>query len=634
MNSIEALTLAVQQQIGRERAREWRVQVVEVLTEPDGQLRVRYEWDAPVKVLPKEARGAAVYVQRGDERFHDTGYKVSGVGFRPLLWLRQDDEPVPLELLPGEMLLLKAVVYAEGYLEMIARLNTSEVRRPYDLLTGACPSEEFEVPGEFLSQFDSSQSQAFKRLQGRLQYIWGPPGTGKTFTIAGRITVRASNGDRCLALAPSRNAADNVAVAVHHRMLSFLDPSEMRIYSWNQDPDPALRKQYPHLFRVADVRDDYNRRRSELRNEQNYERSIRFDNAGGEKSLSNEEKEIIAKELEDIYRPRFEGLRNRERQDIERLIEDAQVICASLHSFLYDGGYRELHVATVELDDARGRLEYSLSPREVFEKMTVPFHFTVVDEGSFAPLAALLNAVHRSVGPVLVCGDPLQLEPFISTPPGVRPEERFWFERSAFDPLSEEEREKALEDRSSKAIFLPIQRRMPAEIAEIVSQQFYRGVLKTAWTPPEWTVPEQLPAGHLLLLDPDEWMHLLQGNTSQRSFENTWNRSAQAVRCALQKLGSSKGAAVVTPFNAQVNQMRDVLLGPVPCHTVYTAQGREYPLVFFDPVTPRHGAVNMRTVNVAVTRASHTVVLVGRRLELITNRWLQPFVEAAIPWRP
>ncbi len=61
-----------------------------------------------------------------------------------------------------------------------------------------------------LNSLSESQADAVKNaLESPVSYIWGPPGTGKTWTLAHTVLALIRNGKKVLIVAPTNNAIDN-----------------------------------------------------------------------------------------------------------------------------------------------------------------------------------------------------------------------------------------------------------------------------------------------------------------------------------------------------------------------------------------------------------------------------------------
>ena len=81
------------------------------------------------------------------------------------------------------------------------------------LPTIALSSERPQVPYQYSSELNESQNAAVNAsLQGPLTCLWGPPGTGKTYTIVALLhsLLSLESGERILITAPTHNAVDNV----------------------------------------------------------------------------------------------------------------------------------------------------------------------------------------------------------------------------------------------------------------------------------------------------------------------------------------------------------------------------------------------------------------------------------------
>lgn len=87
---------------------------------------------------------------------------------------------------------------------------------PFDMLDQA-----------LLDSLSESQTDAVKNaLESPVSYIWGPPGTGKTWTLAHTVLALVRNGKKVLIVAPTNNAIDNSLRTILRVMEAKGEPTE------------------------------------------------------------------------------------------------------------------------------------------------------------------------------------------------------------------------------------------------------------------------------------------------------------------------------------------------------------------------------------------------------------------------
>lgn len=172
------------------------------------------------------------------------------------------------------------------------------------------------------------------------------------------------------------------------------------------------------------------------------------------------------------------------------------------------------------------------------------------------------------------------------------------------------------------------QYRMPAKLAEIVSDVFYDGRLTT---PPAVAAARKHPA-------PVTFVDVCGHEEQQdKSFKNMAEVRAvvDIVRAETSDVGAGRGhsVSVITFYRPQISALERALreegIGPeVEVKTIDTMQGREADVVVLSCVRSEGtlGHVAERTrVNVAISRAKQALYIVGHRASLAGGtRWGQP----------
>ncbi|MFC0038758.1 DEAD/DEAH box helicase [Actinomadura rayongensis] len=256
----------------------------------------------------------------------------------------------------------------------------------------------------------------------------------------------------------------------------------------------------------------------------------------------------------------------------------------------------------------------------------VSFDLAIVDEAGQIGVADALVPLVRAKRGVLV-GDAQQLPPFLDS------EVEAWG-RSVGDPLVRDLLAKSALERlvdglpSGHVVQLTRQRRMPAVIADFVSDAFYQGRLRTDVTRVH---RDQIFAGPLAFVDtarlPDRERGERQGRARERWGQTGYVNPAEAdllVELAVHYHRRGTEWAVIVPYKAQVRMITaalaarigDATLLGLNVGTVDSFQGDERSVILYGFTRANgHGDVGflkeLRRANVAFTRVQRQLVLVG-----------------------
>jgi superfamily I DNA and/or RNA helicase len=263
----------------------------------------------------------------------------------------------------------------------------------------------------------------------------------------------------------------------------------------------------------------------------------------------------------------------------------------------------------------------------------VVFDLAIVDEAGQISTPNLLVPLVRAKRSVLV-GDHRQLPPFLDD------EVQAWLDKlypsDQTEPAKAEQiarllRRSAFEGSWSSAddnhrVMLTVQRRMPAEIAEFISSEFYRGLLRTEHVG---------SASDPLFTRPFAMIDTADRSESERSERSVRRREEQGAHGYANDLeatlisqlvtgcaDSYRDWAVIVPYRAQVERVRELLTSSLGNRaadhvgTVDAFQGGERDLIVYGCTRSNaRGDVGFlkeqRRLNVAITRARRQLVLVG-----------------------
>lgn len=234
------------------------------------------------------------------------------------------------------------------------------------------------------------------------------------------------------------------------------------------------------------------------------------------------------------------------------------------------------------------------------------FDLVLVDEASQAPFEAVLFAMMAGKRVVLL-GDPIQL------PPVFRADERLdaGTRREAEDCLSS-----VLHQRPDLYVLLATQYRSLPGIMDWSSRSFYGGMLRNGRVDDGKALSfnrRRLPRIELIVVDGEG----PNNRDNPYTLAKAKSRLASAAR-QLPGLDLPLRGLYITPYKDQAIKAEEALktVGmDLTIGTVDASQGKQAPIVVFDLCTPKETrfwetATMARRFNVAMTRATHHVVLV------------------------
>ncbi|TWU23360.1 ATP-dependent RecD-like DNA helicase [Novipirellula galeiformis] len=473
-----------------------------------------------------------------------------------------------------------------------AQTATARTGRLRDALLGFRPLRFDPLPDlRFLTRLNPPQQDAvrFAMSAQDVAILHGPPGTGKTTTIAEVIYQAVARGERVLACAPSNTAVDNLLerlVAIMPNVLRVGHPARvfesLRGHTLDElvDADPStdiireMRRELEDLMRAASKNSrgrDAHRRKGAL-----------YAEAG---QLRGQ-------------------IRSLERSVIRSVIDSSDVVCT-----------------TTTIDD---ELLYDQD-----------FDLVVIDEACQCTQPSVWQAVLRADRLVLA-GDHCQLPPTVLSDEAARAGMR-------------ESLMQSLVEREGDSIFrrLVVQYRMNETIMNFSSQQFYDGTLVADASVrshrlcdlPD-VIESDLTTQPIEFIDTAgaEFDEQLEPDGQSKLNPKEANLILRLIREFLDAGVQPEQIAVIAPYAAQARLLRSRLEMPeVEIDTVDGFQGREKEVVLLTMVRSNDKAeigflADTRRTNVALTRARRKMIMVGDSATLASNEFyaslLQYFEDA------
>jgi superfamily I DNA and/or RNA helicase len=409
-------------------------------------------------------------------------------------------------------------------------------------------------------------------------FIWGPPGTGKTFTLAKIIARAAAQGRKVLASGISNIAVDHLTRAVVKEMERVKETRELL------EARKVLRFGYPALPEInADDR------------------------------LFPDKEHIISLRRE-VGRLQAAWSRTPENQTERRAeLRDQLVV---LRTALKKANEARVREATITLTtSAMCFLSDAFQPEQ--------FDILIIDEVSMMPLVQTIAMALFTRDKLVITGDFKQLGPICVSATEAA---RNWFATDIFTYLRNVQAYK-----EQGLVMLNEQHRMDPVICELINERFYDGRLRSSVQHRDMA----LNGLDFLCDSAISFIHLGPQDGSRVSMTETRSRrnnaSADLVVGLVQALvGAVQSASVgvVAPYNGQVQLIQQLLrssmltsedLERVKVGTIHSFQGSEYDIIIWDVVdsTDRRigqlykGDTGERLVNVAISRAKQKLIVVG-----------------------
>jgi hypothetical protein len=430
-------------------------------------------------------------------------------------------------------------------------------------LVGAAAGWEPARPGRrhapddaLLEGLEDDQADALERSLGSdLLLVLGPPGTGKTQTLARTVLALLLAGERVLLLAPTHAAVDTalarIAGAARERDV----------------PAAALLRQGSHgpLWK-GDRLEGAHRSGLHAALDGLEARAERLGRAGWdwawEMAVSLGSGRGAAARLERVEARAQAVLRqDGARIDAVSLLRDARALGRA-----------------VAAAAAAPRLVGATLAEALVRPPAGPWDAVIVDEAAMAHVPYALWAASLARRRLLLWGDPRQLGPVCTCRD---PAARTVLGRSLFHHLGCEQA--TVED--PRRPVLRVQHRMVPPIRRLVSDAFYDGVLRDG-------AAVQGRAGAVEVIDS---AGLARARAVGGSRANDVHARMAAARVDRLRQQGVRSVAVLTPYRAQVDCLRAAIAERVPdmeeagglIGTVHSAQGSEHDAVIVDLVATR-----------------------------------------------
>ena len=420
--------------------------------------------------------------------------------------------------------------------------------------------------------------------------LWGPPGTGKTFTTGQQVSsiIRDDSDERILVVSTTNKATDNVAKSIGVAAKDFV-------------PDLLEDGQLLRIGKGASFRefskDDL---LSMLRGTES-DVLAKIDKLSSQLQLFDnmEEKALARKQIAEL---KTGGTDRSSKNFLDPNVRVVVSTAFKAMSMLRDGMVKSL-----------------------FEKGEAPFTTIIIDEAGLISRVAIAALSLLAAKRVVLVGDSKQLAPISRISRVLPNRQKTWLASSGLSHLDE------LEQLPKAVHLLAAQHRMHPDVCKVVSDYQYDGVLTTAAKRAEEksTLPNSIADfGRAIWYVLDEDAKDLASIRAERGPGNkSWIR--KATLSVLQKLLSTEklrscDGLFISPYKAQAQivarQFGKWKLKSWEASTVHSQQGSEADIVIFDTVNA--GSYNWpyeewkRLINVALSRAREAVIVLASRSEM------------------
>lgn len=429
------------------------------------------------------------------------------------------------------------------------------------------------------SKLDKSQKSAFNAsIKNDITFIWGPPGTGKSHTLATLIHALFESKDNTLVCCISNVAVDQLI----NKLVKVLNenniiPSHGQIYRAGKSTDEEVIST-DYLFPNDAKTIEYRRQLSEISQRIKELRSLRKTNGSTEEELIKKQQRIeISEKL---------------KKHTEYLINSSYIVFSTIANVL---------------------VSKNLCSRS--------FDNIIIDEASMMSMPYLFALAQRISKRIIIVGDPQQLGPISLT-------KKKWLTENVFDYSN------ALDEDCKSLQRLLVQRRSHKSIVKLFNDQFYNGKLEAVnEKEPGWVKNEPYKGVVRVInsgIEGDEVNFKTGKNKSRMNF-GTQAKVMSILEDYRKHKMRPASIGVITPYRGQVklylhsirmkikHDADAAFWESIKVGTIHTFQGSECDLIIFDIVENSNTSVGKlyngkngeQLVNVGLSRAKYKLIVVG-----------------------
>ena len=468
-----------------------------------------------------------------------------------------------------------------------------------------------------------AQRKAVSLVKQPFGVVWGPPGTGKTYTLGALVNRLRSEPGCILVMAPTNVAADCAVLAINNAANMSGKPLKA---------GELIRPGFPQLSELESMPNlmAWNEPLESMRHNLLHSATERKKWEDKRKQKTGKDRKHLQQALA-THKLAERNIKIDRSRILWTAASDAKIVVTTLHSAMNN---------EEELSKIHG------------QELNI-----VLDEAGMIPRFMLARLMDLAPHKLYFFGDFKQLGPVRANKNKEDQNSIKWIANSAFTAvgLNTAEDAKRMEENGALAM-LTQQSRMRKELCEKVSEVFYAGKLKTiSPQPPKFTLRNQ-PENGIVIVDPDEWASILQNKMinlpETDKLKNHCPSSiltAVGIGSAILEADKSADVMLLTPFRNQANALTRYSNSCMFSHegrwkagTVHLSQGQESDFVIFSPVNPSHtwltggyGPEDLeRLLCVAFSRARTQVIVVARPHTIPKSPLLSSLCSDAPLWTP
>lgn len=434
----------------------------------------------------------------------------------------------------------------------------------------------------------SSQLDALNKcLSQDLNYIWGPPGTGKTHVLARILVNLYLAGERTMVCSIANVAVDGIA-------LKFLEVAD----------------EYNKTFRRNILKDGEILRVGYVKSKELLERDEIYPENALVKSLVHQKEILLQKKSElkgesEAYSKilsQIHELSKRIQDEIKRLIDNAKII-------------------------------FCTSSKAIIDEIVFANYFDnlVIDEGSMMSPASLFPLLRKQPKRAIIAGDFRQLGPIAIGRSELIDK---WLRRSLFDLLGEEEKIPS----HLVVSMLKEQRRSNKAIVKLISEYFYGKLLISIPDKKHnlYLHLEPNPSKSIAFINlTNNSNYRVQRSKSQSRYNMGSLQKGLSIVKNILDTNTDINIGIITPYKAQANLYRketqlyvsdtELFKSHLKIGTIHSFQGSESDVIIFDMVDSIkdidgkdisignlfQGKQGEQLINVAVSRAISKLIIIG-----------------------
>lgn len=457
--------------------------------------------------------------------------------------------------------------------------------------------------GNHVSKENVGQAAAInKAMKDEIVFIWGPPGTGKTFTLANIALKSFIRGGRVLILSHSNIAVDGAIEAIWKLISNELLEELEKDY----EVFPIIRYGYSRtdFIKNSPYLNSYNQALN-----MDYETKCEIEEL--ETAIEDLFMEIRAskfdiadKQLEIIHLKKVLSMLKKIIRDIEKkyIVPKAKIIATT--------------ISKAQIDST------------IFKDM---YDIVLLDEASMAYIPQSIYAASLAKEKIVFIGDFRQLPP-IATSEGELVDK--WLKRDIFEFSKVKD---CVNDGKfhPNMIMLNEQRRMHPSISKFVNENIYGNLLKDHIS----LINDKTSKETLSIIDTSGMPSICRVDENGSRF-NILNAFISVITAIKHYNEGYDSIGIITPYNAQSklinNILNDIFIDKsernISCATVHKFQGSEKDIIIFDTVdsyrlrrpgvllTDDRNDKSERLINVAVTRARKKFILISN-MQYWNSRW-------------